>query len=202
MNTGGKAPGEYAKDLREFYTVFTGKDDFQKWNGSGKKFSDISLTAFHDSDLCKGTNAVWKQSYKGKGGLFSDYANHLKNMISQAQTNQKELMGILKEIFVVQRADNVEKTEIVTLNPDLTDEILSKIITKTRKIIVKLYIGCEKEFKSALDIFEGILSERIFKNAINKKKLLEKTQDKLLVQQPNPAVTKKITSELVKLVKH
>jgi hypothetical protein len=202
MNTGGKAPGEYAKDLREFYTVFTGKDDFQKWNGSGKKkFSDISLTAFHDSDLCKGTNAVWKQSYKGKGGLFSDYANHLKNMISQAQTNQKELMGILKEIFVVQRADNVEKTEIVTLNPDLTDEILSKIITKTRKIIVKLYIGCEKEFKSALDIFEGILSERIFKNAINKKKLLEKTQDKLLVQQPNPVVTKKITSELVKLVK-
>jgi hypothetical protein len=193
MNKGGKAINEYAADLKEFYTIFTGKKDFATWNVSGdKKFSDIPLTAFHNSKLCEGEYAPWKQTYKGQRGLFSDYANHLKKMISRAQTNQDELMDILKEIFVIQNADNVEKTEIVTLNPNLTEELLSSIITKTRGIIVKLYIGCEKEFKSALDIFEGILGDRIIKNAVNKKTYIENIQDRLLTRQPDKRLSENI----------
>ena len=202
MTTGGTSVKEYATDLKEFYSVFTGKDDFTTWNASGnKKFSDIPLTAFHNSELCKGDQAPWKQSYRGTGGLFSDYANHLKQMIAHAQTSQTELMDILKEIFVVQKASNVEKTEIVTLNPKLDDETLTKIITKTRRVIVKLYIGCEKEFKSALEIFEGILSERIIKNAVNKKDSIIKIQGELISRKMNPSISKKVNSDMIQMVK-
>ena len=120
-------------------------------------------------------------------------------MIKNAQGTQDELLDILREIFVIQKAPNVEKTEIVTLNPKLTDEKLTKIIDKTRKTIVKLYLTCEKDFKDGLDIFEGILSERIIKNAVNKKKTMTAMQDKLVTQPPNSETTRQIKNALLSL---
>ena len=49
---------DYQKDLKEFYTVFTGKKDFDQWNADGQKqFTDIPLTAYHNSELCEGEDA-------------------------------------------------------------------------------------------------------------------------------------------------
>lgn len=200
MNSGGDAIKDYNKDLKEFYTTFTGKQDYDQWNADGKKtFTDIPLTAYHSSKLCQGEDAQWKQTYQGSGGLFTSYANHIKKMIKNAQGSQDELLAILKEIFVIQKAPNVEKTEIVTLNPKLTDEKLTKIVDKTRKTIVKLYLTCEKDFKDGLDIFEGILSERIIKNAVNKKKTMTAMQDKLVTQPPNSETTRQIKNALLSL---
>lgn len=200
MNTGGEAIKDYNNDLKEFYTVFTGKSDYDQWNADGKKkFTDIPLTAYHNSKLCQGDDAAWKQTYQGSGGLFTSYANHIKKMIQNAQGTQNELMDILKEIFVVQSAPNVEKTEIVTLNPKLNDEKLAQLVGKTRKAIVKLYINCEKDFKDGLDIFEGILGERIIKNAVNKKKTIGALQDKLITQPPNSETTRQIKNALLSL---
>lgn len=200
MNSAGDAVKDYQKDLKEFYISFTGKMDFDQWNADGKKkFTDIPLTAYHNSKLCEGEKAAWKQTYTGNSGLFTSYANHIKKMIKGAQGTQDELMEVLKEIFVIQTASNKEKTEIVTLNPKLNDESLNKIIVKTRKIIVKLYISCEKDFKDGLDIFEGILSERIIKNAVNKKDTLNALQDKLISQPPDADTTKQIKNALLNL---
>ena len=200
MESAGTAAKDYQKDLKEFYTVFTGKKDFNQWNAGGKKqFTDIPLTAYHNSKLCEGDNADWKQTYIGNGGLFTSYANHIKKMIKGAQGSQDELMNILKEIFIIQKADNDEKTEIVTLNPKLNDETLNKIIAKTRKIIVKLYISCEKDFKDGLDIFEGILSERIIKNAVSKKDAMNALQDKLISQPVDAKTSKQIKNALLNL---
>lgn len=200
MNSGGDAVKDYDKDLKEFYTVFTGKKDFDQWNADGQKqFTDIPLTAYHNSELCEGEDAPWKQTYAGKGGLFTSYANHIKKMIKSAQGTQDELMEVLKELFVIQTAPNKEKTEIVTLNPKLNDESLNKIIAKTRKIIVKLYISCEKDFKDGLDIFEGILSERIIKNAVVKKNTMNALQDKLISQPADSKTTNQIKNALLDL---
>ena len=200
MNSGGDAVKDYHKDLKEFYTVFTGKKDFDQWNADGQKqFTDIPLTAYHNSELCEGEDAPWKQTYTGKGGLFTSYANHIKKMIKSAQGTQNELMEVLKELFVIQTAPNKEKTEIVTLNPKLNDESLNKIIAKTRKIIVKLYISCEKDFKDGLDIFEGILSERIIKNAVVKKNTMNALQDKLISQPADSKTTNQIKNALLDL---
>lgn len=200
MNSGGDAVKDYYKDLKEFYTVFTGKKDFDQWNADGQKqFTDIPLTAYHNSELCEGEDAPWKQTYTGKGGLFTSYANHIKKMIKSAQGTQNELMEVLKELFVIQTAPNKEKTEIVTLNPKLNDESLNKIIAKTRKIIVKLYISCEKDFKDGLDIFEGILGERIIKNAVVKKNTMNALQDKLISQPADSKTTNQIKNALLDL---
>ena len=120
-------------------------------------------------------------------------------MIKSAQGTQDELMEVLKELFVIQTAPNKEKTEIVTLNPKLNDESLNKIIAKTRKIIVKLYISCEKDFKDGLDIFEGILSERIIKNAVVKKNTMNALQDKLISQPADSKTTNQIKNALLDL---
>ena len=72
--------------------------------------------------------------------MQTSYANHIKKMIKNAQGSQDELLAILKEIFVIQKAPNVEKTEIVTLNPKLTDEKLTKIVDKTRMQIRIIFI--------------------------------------------------------------
>ena len=200
MESAGNAVTDYQKDLKEFYTVFTGKKDFNQWNADGKKqFTDIPLTAYHNSKLCEGDDANWKKTYKGRGGLFTSYANHIKKMIKGAQGSQDELMAILKEIFIIQKADNDEKTEIVTLNPKLNDEKLNQIIAKTRKIIVKLYISCEKDFKDGLDIFEGILGERIIKNAVVKKDAMNALQDKLISQPADAETTSQIKKALLDL---
>jgi hypothetical protein len=200
MESAGNAITDYQKDLKEFYTVFTGKKDFNQWNADGKKqFTDIPLTAYHNSKLCEGDDADWKQTYKGSGGLFTSYANHIKKMIKSAQGTQDELMDILKEIFIIQKADNDEKTEIVTLNPKLNDEKLNQIIAKTRKIIVKLYISCEKDFKDGLDIFEGILGERIIKNAVVKKDTMNALQDKLISQPVDAETSRQIKNALLDL---
>ena len=200
MDSAGDSVKDYEKDLKEFYTVFTGKKDFNQWNADGKKlFTDIPLTAYHNSKLCEGEDADWKQTYKGSGGLFTSYANHVKKMIKGAQGSQDELMDILKEIFVIQKAKNDEKTEIVTLNPKLNNKTLNKIIAKTRKIIVKLYISCEKDFKDGLDIFEGILGERIIKNAVAKKDTMNKLQDKLISQPADAETSRQIKNALLDL---
>ena len=194
-----KAHKDYTNDLKEFYTTFTGKNDYDNWNSDGsKKFSDIPLIAFQESELC-GENGSWRQSYTGSGGLFADYANQIKKMLQTTKNSEKELMNILRKVFKVY--PGTQKTgEFVSIHPDLTEDLLSKIIDDSRSKIVKLYLTCEKDFKDTLDIFEGIRSERTIKNAIEKKNLANELQDSLISQPPKPSITKKIKNALMNLL--
>jgi len=180
ITTGGDSRTEYFKDLKEFYEAFTGKNDYDQWNASGtKKFSDIPLIAYHSKSECADKSS-WRTPIKGSGGIFTTYANHLKSMIDSAQQNQAELLDILKEVFKIQQAGNDEKTQIVTLAPDLNEKKLEEdIIPRTRKAIVKLYIQCEKEIKKGIDIFESILSERAVKLSGGRRKVLLAARESL-----------------------
>lgn len=194
-----QAQKDYTKDLKEFYTTFTGKNDYENWNADGsKRFTDIPLIAFQESELC-GENGSWKQNYIGNGGLFSDYANQIKKMLQTTKNSEKELMDILRKIFKVYPG-TPKSGEFVSIHPELTEDSLSAIIDDARSKIVKLYLTCEKDFKDTLDIFEGIRSERMIKNAIEKKNLANELQDTLISQPPKPSTTKKIRSALLDLL--
>lgn len=196
---GSPAQAEYNKDLKEFYTTFTGKNDYEQWNSDGsKRFTDIPLIEYHNSELCS-DNGIWKQTYQGNGGLFSDYANQVKKMIRNAQTSQNKLMNILRKIFKIYPG-NRQTGEFVSLNPELNENSLKQIIDEARKLIVKLYLTCEKDFKDTLDIFEGITNERFIKNAIEKKNLANELQDKLISEKPNPSTANKIKNALLGLL--
>jgi len=196
---GSPAQAEYNKDLKEFYTTFTGKNDYEQWNSDGsKRFTDIPLIEYHNSELCS-ENGLWKQTFQGNGGLFSDYANQVKKMIRNAQTSQNKLMNILRKIFKIYPG-NRQTGEFVSLNPELNENSLKQIIDEARKLIVKLYLTCEKDFKDTLDIFEGITNERFIKNAIEKKNLANELQDKLISEKPNPSTANKIKNALLGLL--
>ncbi len=194
-----QAQKDYTKDLKEFYTTFTGKNDYENWNADGsKRFTDIPLIAFQDSELC-GDNGSWRENYTGNGGLFTDYANQIKKMLKTTKDSEKQLMDILRKIFKVYPGTR-NTGEFVSIHPELTEDKLSKIIDDARSKIVKLYLTCEKDFKDTLDIFEGIRSERTIKNAIEKKNLANELQDTLISQPPKPSTTKKIRSALMDLL--
>ena len=74
----------YNQDLKIFYKTFTGKSDYSKWNASGKrKFSDIPLIAYHDTEICKNPDSPWQQVYEGStdNPLFKKFAQNVKDML-------------------------------------------------------------------------------------------------------------------------
>ena len=51
---GSPSQADYNKDLKEFYTTFTGKNDYEQWNSNGsKRFTDIPLIEYHNSEIMR-----------------------------------------------------------------------------------------------------------------------------------------------------
>ena len=58
-------------------------------------------------------------------------------------------MSIIKEIFSFW-VDPEKKEKVLTVNPALNNQSLQELVNKTRKIIIDLYINCEKDFQKGL----------------------------------------------------
>ena len=66
--------------LKTFYKTFTGKNNFSSWNASGnKKFNDIPLIAYHETEACKDVDSPWQKSYTGSTSnpLFVKFADNI-----------------------------------------------------------------------------------------------------------------------------
>lgn len=169
---------DYEKDLKLFYKTFTGKDDYKKWNKSRqRKFSDIELKAYHKEDACKDVNSDWRKTYVGDEDniLFKKFAENIKNMLKKTNTSQQKLLKILDELFVwieppsdFENTDKSIKSKLVTINPKLNEENLQDIVVKTRKLIIDIYLQCEKDYQEGLKIFKAIADEKIFKKMMFK----------------------------------
>ena len=188
----------YNQDLRIFYKTFTGKSNYSRWNASGKKrFSDIPLIAYHDTEQCKDPNSAWQQSYEGSTSnpLFVKFADNVKNMLKNTKTNQQQLLAILDKLFVWVEAssastDSSLENKMVTINPTLTSKSLQSLVEQTRKLIIKIYLQCEGEYQDGLKLFEAIVGERMLKNSIAQKEALEAQLEKVIVGQDDPEIEK------------
>ena len=191
---------QYKKDLKSFYTHFTGKSNYNDWNkGNNKKFSDIPLTDFHSSELCRGKDAIWRKTYVGKNaGLFKEYADNLKKMMQIAETNQKAVIGVLDKIFEWVKKGTAGES-VITLKPDLNEEKLDAVVNEVRNLILELYYTCEKDFKNGLQIFEAIVKERYLKTSIARSKDLEKKMDVLVANEISPEMQKDINKTFTDL---
>jgi hypothetical protein len=185
----------YNQDLQVFYKTFTGKSNYSKWNASGKKkFGDIPLDAYHESEQCKDPNSAWHQTYEGSSSnpLFIKFADNVKAMLANTKTNQGELLGMLDKLFVWVDtpskfgAESSLENKTVTINPKLTSKSLQILVEQARKLIIKIYLQCEVEYQDGLKIFEAIVGERILKNGIAKKKALEEQLERVVVGQNDP----------------
>lgn len=178
---------EYKKDLVILYKTFTGKEAMPE---SIQSFSQIPLRDFSSLKGCQAApNNQYLQEYEGtaKQKLFIDYANHVKKMMQDANTNKDALIGILDQLFVFAVNPQTKKPEI-TINPKLTDELLNKLVRETQQLIIKLYVACETDFIKGLEIFEQIIQEQI-------KITMQKKIDALKEGIQNPAIFQETTSQ-------
>ena len=169
---------EYQKDILKLYQLFTGKKNIPK-NDKGEpvvtKMSDIPLMNFHHQKLCKDKDSPWQRSYRGSptDKLFKNYVDHLKEMIKKSQTLEKSLLNIINQLFSYWK-DHEKNKKTLTINPNLNENTLQKLIEETRSIIIKLYIGCEEDFQKGLNLFEAIVKTKMLSTNQRRNENLEK----------------------------
>ncbi len=169
---------QYTKDLSLFYKTFTGKN---KVPANVKNFSDIKLKDYSSYPGCKGTDSLFKKTYKGsiKDVLFQKYAAQMKKMTENTKKHQDALLEVLDELFVY-RIDPETKNKEITIHPSLTEKTLQKLVTQTRNYIVRLYIGCENDFLQVLKIFEAIIERQINETTQRKISNIKQQEEKTL----------------------
>ena len=150
---------QFKKDLKLFYTTFTGNNDMPE---NIQKFSDIKLRDYSKKPGCQPPTSALKGKYtlNKKDDLFIKYADNIKKMIQSAADNQYKLLDIINEIFTYVN-DPYTGKRVIRINPKLTDELLQKAIEKTRKYIVNLYVKCENDYVTGVQLFEAIVESKI-----------------------------------------
>ena len=174
---------QFMNDLKLFFQVFTGNESMPE---NITKFSDIKLKDYNKNENCQGNNPIFKAKYtlNKKDKLFIDYAENIQKMIQSAADNQFKLLSVINELFSY-IIDPYSGKKVIRVNPNLTDESLQKIIEKTRKIIVDLYIKCETDYVNGLKIYEAIVESKILETTQNQIKSLKNEANKMINETKN-----------------
>lgn len=171
------AKKEYKKDVDTFYKAFTGNSSVPK---DVDEFSKIPLADFHNKSGCRTGGVLSKPFYYDAGSnIYVSYANHLKKMLNNAKENQNKLVAILGKIFI-KKINKVTRREEYSLHPSLTRKSLDKIVIETRKLIMNLYIDCEKDFRKGIKLFEGLVEKKEQMRNQKRREHLEKEFSNLL----------------------
>lgn len=177
----------YEKDVLTFYQAFTGNKNIPLTDQGKpivKKFSDILLRDYHKSKGCKKDGVYTKQySASLKNKLFSDYANHIKNMMNNTTANQDKLVAILETMFARAINPQTQRKEVI-INPQMTEDLLQGLVEKARGTIVELYATCEDDFVKGLELFEAIVEKQIMDTSQAQIKTLEDTLQDSLAESP------------------
>lgn len=163
---------QFMKDLKTFYTVFTGNQDMPQ---NITKFSDIKLRDYKNQTTCQGDNPLFKQSYtlNKNDKLFIEYAKNIRKMIETASSKQSELLSIINDIFTY-IVDPYTGKKVIRINPALNEESLQNLVVKTRNVIIELYINCEKDYVKGIKLYEAIVESKILETTQKQIENLEK----------------------------
>ena len=187
---------EYNKDLKSFYTLFTGEE---KMPEHIKKFGEIPMRDYKQINQCK-TNGAFTKTYHGtlKEKLFKEYVDNIKLMMKNTEDNQKTLLGIIDQLFVFIRDPQDKNKKLIVINPKLDNKLLNKLINDTRNIIVKLYSTCESDFFKGLQLFEAIVEKQIIDTSTEQIKKLQENIEETISLDPEesaPIVKSVLESE-------
>ena len=166
-----ESENEKKRNVALLYTLFTGDKNPPK---DIKSFRDIPLHSFADTIECDNPNSALNMTYIGttKDKLFVEYVEQIKKMIYQSNMIRNSLLEIIDRVFVPVRdggdvdtkADTETKPKF-TINPKLSANDLNDCIDDSRKIILRLYVTCEKDFIKALKILQGIIEAQILETS-------------------------------------
>lgn len=174
------AEKQFRKDLKTFYTAFTGNKEMPN---TIKKFSDIKLRDYSKKPGCQPPNPVIKGKYTNnkKDELYIKYAENIKKMIQSAADNQYKLLEVINQLFTYVN-DPYSGKRVIRINPKLTDIDLQKAIEKTRKFIIDLYVKCETDYVNGVQLFEAIVESKIIETTQNQIENLKKEASKIISQ--------------------
>lgn len=169
---------QFEKDLKTFYTAFTGNKDMPS---EIKKFSDIKLRDYNNRNSCQGENPAFKQNYilSNTDKLFTEYAKNIKTMIQSASNKQSELLNVINDLFIFVNDPYSDKKKI-RVNPSLNEDKLQKIVEKTRGIIIELYVKCELDYVENLKVYEAIVESKILETTKKQIDNLEKRSNTIV----------------------
>jgi hypothetical protein len=178
-----KSKEEKKRNVDLLYTLFTGDPKPPK---DIKNFRDIPLHSFSDTADCSNIDSLLNKTYTGttKDKLFVDYVEQIKKMIYESNMIRNSLLEIIDGIFV-SNTDSGEapiqedpKSRMkYMIDPELTYERLNELITESRKIILKLYVNCEKNFIYTLKILQAIIETQMFETGQRQIRELERNID-------------------------
>ena len=162
-----ESENEKKRNVALLYTLFTGNKNPPK---DIKSFRDIPLHSFADTIECDNPNSALNMTYIGttKDKLFVEYVEQIKKMIYQSNMIRNSLLEIIDRVFVPVRDGGDVDTETkpkFTINPKLSANDLNDCIDDSRKIILRLYVTCEKDFIKALKILQGIIESQILETS-------------------------------------
>jgi hypothetical protein len=163
-----ESENEKKRNVALLYTLFTGNKNPPK---DIKSFRDIPLHSFADTIECDNPNSALNMTYIGttKDKLFVEYVEQIKKMIYQSNMIRNSLLEIIDRVFVPVRDGDVEiesgTKPKFTINPKLSANDLNDCIDDSRKIILRLYVTCEKDFIKALKILQGIIEAQILETS-------------------------------------
>ena len=118
-----------------------------------------------------------------KERLFSEYVQHIKEMMERAESNRSRLLEILSEMFSY-TYDSGGNIENVIINSRLTYKKLQSLVVQTRRIVIKLYTDCEEDYKAGLDIFFAMVQEKIAMKLSVQEEVLKKQLEDVMYGPP------------------
>ena len=166
-----ESENEKKRNVALLYTLFTGNKNPPK---DIKSFRDIPLHSFADTIECDNPNSALNATYIGttKDKLFVEYVEQIKRMIYQSNMIRNSLLEVIDRVFVPvsdvrgvrDATDSVTKPKF-TINPKLSAKDLNECIDDARRIILRLYVTCEKDFVKALKILQAIIEAQILETS-------------------------------------
>jgi hypothetical protein len=175
-----ESENEKKRNIALLYTLFTGNKNPPK---DIKSFRDIPLHSFADTIECDNPTSALNATYIGttKDKLFVEYVEQIKRMIYQSNMIRNSLLEVIDRVFVPvddirgdgggEGGDDKETKPKFTINPKLSAKDLNECIDDGRKIILRLYMTCEKDFVKALKILQAIIEAQILET--NKRQMTD-----------------------------
>jgi hypothetical protein len=134
-----------------------------------KEFADIKLRDYNKQAYCDGNAVTSQKKYSSEHAteeeriLFTRYAEHVKEMVANANKNQNALLEIIHELFTQFPDPNKPNKTHYKVNSKLNDVALEKLVRKTRDLIVKLFSTCEKDYETGVKLYEAIVNTIVIK---------------------------------------
>jgi hypothetical protein len=155
----------YNKNLTAFYTAYTGTP----MDYSIKKFTDIKINS-HSTTT---EEPICDDNRCDDSVLFEKYALNIANNIKYVNSVQPKLIALVNRLFSKSNKTN-------KINPEITDKEVSAIVDDARKIIIDLYITCERNYAKGIMIYEAISNKKILDTLQNRRDELIKNRITLL----------------------